>query len=289
MRTKLIFIILLFVSNSIVISPIISEVRNASSQITYTYDVLESKWWQECGNLSAFCEGYNFNDISFPVGTQFTVTADFEHEYTYTIKVNDQSHAGISVTHLITSQIITFTDLPRQASTPQLMINTWNQNRIELGPPIREFFYLESDAANFFNEIASSTDWIKTHYYALWDFNQFNATFVNNTDIATFSLIANGQYRNDTLNTNFKGTYEFTFVYNQTSGIMQGYRIDFDYKGIITGMDVTFIYLQEVEILGYDLPERINTSVLPGFSFDIFIVVFLILSLYSIKSLKKKH
>ncbi len=265
-------VIIVIVLASVMISPSIGKGDFIQTdQTTYIFDVNESKSHPEWGTNSIDVEGYSFEGTSIPVGTQFTISADFEQSREFTMTVGETSRTSICSFPTIMGEICSILFIPYSVTRhPEWMLSNLDQYFGVFGPRILDHFYLDSDTANFLNDLVTS-DFISTFRYSdEWTFTQNNGTFVNNTDIATFRWIENGCYYNTTTNTDFSGRLEYLLAYNQTTGILQGYRIDIDYSGQVEGIDIKYIYLQEVEISGYDLPQYGNSNLISGFRWVIF-------------------
>lgn len=219
-----------------------------------TYDVNHSAWDFSIGSESSSGTGYEFEDQKFAEGTQFTVTVDTATatKIDYTINVGTKSDTGAtSAFDIIGVIFILFYPLLLSAG----LSGTWNQTKTDLGPSLMGLFFIDPEIANeFFYEMANTTYISSAFTDTEWTYSNIGGTFDNDTNIAVFTWGLNAQYAVPASNTDFSGTYEYIFAYDQTTGEVKGYRLDLDYSGTVEGTLLDMDLFQEVEMLGYNLP-----------------------------------
>ncbi len=219
-----------------------------------TYEVNDSAWDFAIGSHTSTGTGYEFEDQKFAEGTQFTVTVDAAtaSQIGYTINVGTKSDTGAtSGFDFLGLIIVMFYPLLLSSG----LTGTWNQTESDLGPSLMEMFFIEPTTANeFFYDMANTTFISSVFTDTEWTYSNIGGTFENDTDIAVFTWGLNAQYEIVASNTDFSGTYEFIYAYDQTTGEVKGYRLDLDYSGTVEGSLLNLALLQEVEMLGYNLP-----------------------------------
>jgi len=219
-----------------------------------TYEVNDSEWDFAIGPNSSTGTGYEFEDQKFAVGTQFTVTVDAAttSQIDYTVNVGTKSDTGAtSAFDMLGLIFVLFYPLLLSSG----LSGTWNQTKTDLGPNLMGMFFIDPAIANpFFYEMANTTFISSVFTDTEWTYDNIGGSFDNTTDIAVFTWGLNAQYEVVASNTEFSGTYEYTYAYDQTTGEMKGYRLDLDYSGTVEGVLLEMDLLQEVEMLGYNLP-----------------------------------
>ncbi|MHA1156108.1 MAG: choice-of-anchor S family protein [Candidatus Heimdallarchaeota archaeon] len=219
-----------------------------------TYDVNSAEWDFAVGADSSSGTGYEFEDQKFSEGTQFTVTVDAvtASQVDYTVNVGAKSDTGVANSFALLGIVfLMFYPILFAGGT----MGTWNQTEADLGPSLMEIFFLEPEDSNeFFYEMANTTFVSSVFTDTEWTYDSIGGTFENDTDIAIFTWTLNAQYEIVASNTDFSGTYSFVIAYDQTTGEVMGYRIDLDYSGTAEGAVLDIQLLQEVEMLGYNLP-----------------------------------
>ncbi len=232
---------------------------SVTTGLVNTYTVNDSEWNIVFDTNSSSGTGFQFEDTLFAEGTQFTVTVDAQTNTTvdYTVNVgakSDTSSYSALGFALGTILLLIFPILV-SAVVPD---GSFNQTEADMGLGLMTSTFVEPTLANelfyqFTNETfetSMSTGMLGTG----WTIDEMGGTFDNATDIALFTWVFNGKYVNATTNTDVSGKYTYTTAYDQTTGVVMGTRLDFDYSGTVEGLTFKMDFLQEIEILGYNLP-----------------------------------
>ncbi|MHA1532398.1 MAG: choice-of-anchor S family protein [Candidatus Heimdallarchaeota archaeon] len=262
---------------------------------TFNYTVNTSNWSIKLGSNSASVSKCRIFLDSYDEGTSFTVnvtdvvpldsvswnltvgTTDYEWQ-------NDDSD-------LLQIQLLLIHILPHVVSFAG---STWSQEAVDLGPTVQFLFFFDisDDTIDFFNFFANSTFWSAG---AATDPRLSFAQAVGNFDeselVAVFDWIVDGTITYATpYNFELEGVERFKIAFNQLTGVMQGYRLELDYKGVIEGQNFEMKLNQEVTINGYTLPAFYydKPAGLPGFEWYLSIAAFSTIIISSVIIRKKR-
>ena len=119
-------------------------------------------------------------------------------------------------------------------------------------------FFLDIAEATYdhFRLLANSTFWASLAAVdSRLSFTQVDGNFDESGIIAVFDWIVEGTITYTTpYNFELEGFERFKFAFDTSTGVMKGYRLELDYKGVIEGEKFEMKLNQEVTINGYTLP-----------------------------------
>ncbi|MBN1330911.1 MAG: hypothetical protein JXA54_15675 [Candidatus Heimdallarchaeota archaeon] len=233
---------------------------------SFTYEVIESEWSFIVGDLETNGDGFRFNDQMFS-SSEFIIATVNEIDYNYaefTIEVGEEF--GI----YSFSQLFAFYFIGLATHPFDMLIGAtyWIINDDPLYLELQHMYYFPHNSLEDFftlleNETFISEEYINDEYYT---YNNVRGNFDDVNDIVVLTWEFDAQYIDDDHGTNYGGTYGFIIEYDKISGLLQRYRIDFDYSGSYEYYSIDLESHQEIELQGYtqetSLPALISISIL---------------------------
>jgi len=257
---------------------------NVSVGNIFTYDVVKSNWDITFGTNSSSGSGFEFNDVKFPVGTQFTVevtsvtpASGVSWDMTVGTETDSGSNSPLDILGIAFSL---FLPLIFAGS----ISGTWNQTEVDLGPSILTIFFVEPDTfSDFFYQLANETFVTESLSDTDYQFNNVYGAFDNSSTIAIFEWHFDITFT-DT-DANFGGTYTYKFAFDKNTGQVKGQYYNFNYAGTIEGNNFVYKYTQLVEDENYNMP---GVGFIPGFEWFIALPVLAILGSIAVIVRKRK-
>ncbi|MBK5115099.1 MAG: hypothetical protein KGD59_13340 [Candidatus Heimdallarchaeota archaeon] len=261
---------------------------------TFTYNVNTSNWSIKLGSNRGSASKCRIVLDSYDEGTSFTVnvtdvvplesvswdlavgSTDFAYQ-------NDDSD-------LMQIQLLLFDILPYAVANAI----SYKQESVDLGPTIQFLFFLAvtDDTMDHFRFMANSTFWSSAAADdTRLSFTQVAGNFDESGLIAVFDWIVEGSITYTTpYNWDLEGVERFKFAFDRRTGVMQGYRLELDYKGVIEGQKFEMELNQEVTISGYTLPAFYyeKPAGLPGFEWYLSIIAFSAILIVAVIIRKKR-
>lgn len=260
---------------------------------TFTYNVNTSNWSIKLGGNSSSVSKCLIVLYSYDEGTSFTVEVtdvvpDISVSWNLTVGSfvfayqNDDTdlfQLGSLLLHIVGQAVVYAT--------------IWSQETVDLGPSVHyDFFFNTAHAIlDHFRFYANSSYWSPIAADPRHTFTQIDGNFDESGAVAIFDWIVDGTL-NYTSPYNFllDGYERFKIAFDKTTGVMQGYRLELDYDGVIEGQNFEMKLNQEVTINGYTLPTFYydKPAGLPGFEWYLSITAFSAILIVSV-ILKKKR
>ncbi|MHA1220976.1 MAG: choice-of-anchor S family protein, partial [Candidatus Heimdallarchaeota archaeon] len=227
---------------------------------TFTYDVVASNWDLSSGTNTSTGTGFEFNELLYPVATQFDVeviaetTADVDYEMSIGTETDTGNNWGLDALGVLFSLIA-------PAFLTMGMEHSWNATEIALGPGIQTLFFVDPvEFSELFFEL-SNESFVASLSETNFIFTNVGGNFDNSSSVAVF------EWHFDTTMTDVSvditGTYVWQFAYDKVTGVMQGYYTEMDYSGTVNSYTIAYYLEQRVELEGYDLPGA--GGFIPGF------------------------
>lgn len=283
----------LFMMNGIQTNPVASEwMVSPSDDVSYLVE--ESTWDVSLDNVDFSGIGGYFEGITVNKGTTFDVEVlSVDDELGVTFRV-DNSTDTVSATMNNDKFLFEFLNLiyyPYQ-ECDRLTHFELDLDQVVFGPEILGWFFLEAntDLWDFLEELTT-----EAYHTVLPFYDQFNvllqADFVHEENLAIFDMFMNGSFENETEGTSVDFGHSIKFVWDNTTGILQGYRISSATLGTYQNHPVEISLQAIIKEVSYDLPDfKFLTALFPGFEYLTAIAVFstIILSQLVFKKFKQK-
>ncbi|NHK30932.1 MAG: hypothetical protein FK730_06235 [Asgard group archaeon] len=283
MRFFLIILAGLILTNSL----IAQSAFNVTVGEVFTYEVVKSEQDITWGVDSGQGSGLMFGGNPFPVGITFTIEALTTSATSVQWEIDiDGNTATNTDTASKTADMALFLFLPYLYYGG---IGSWDQAEVEMGPPLMlGFFFFEPVAflslfQNYHDTITGLTP------MSYWSFDDVNANFDTSEDIAVFDWVFNTMYNDTGCNMLFHGTFYFKVAYDQTTGVLKGYDMDFDYSGHVGSNVLSLSVSQIIEQAGFNLGKNQFSPGLPGLTFLIAIPVLIGMGVFSLILKKRRY
>ena len=245
---------------------------NVSVGQIITYNVNTSNWRIKLGSNSASVSKCRIFLDSYDEGTSFTVNVTDvvpADSVSWNLEVGStDNYWHNDVSDLLQLKLLLFEILPHVI----VFATTWSQAAVDLGPTVQFLFFFDiSDDVIFdqFRFLANSTFWsLAAASDTRLSFTQVAGNFDESGVVAVFDWFVDGTITYTTpYNFELEGVERFKIAFDTTTGVMQGYRLELDYKGVIEGQNFEMKLNQEVTINGYTLPDFYydKPAVLPGY------------------------
>ena len=149
-----------------------------------------------------------------------------------------------------------------------------------------------SPTFDHFRFLANSTFWsLGAASDTRLSFTQADGNFDESGVVAVFDWIFDGTITYATpYNFEIEGVERLKIAFDTSTGVMQGYRLELDHKGVIEGQNFEMKLNQEVTINGYTLPAFYydKPAGLPGFEWYLSITAFSTIIIVSVIIKKKR-
>jgi len=137
------------------------------------------------------------------------------------------------------------------------------------GPEILDWFFLDvnSDLWAFLTELTTDA-----YHEALPFFDQFDvliqSAFEFQENLAFFDLYMTGGFENETVGTKVDFGHAIKFIWDNTTGILQGYRISSEIQGTYENHQVAITIAVAIKESSYTLPDfKFYPGLFPGFTY----------------------
>ncbi|MFW9922747.1 MAG: choice-of-anchor S family protein [Candidatus Thorarchaeota archaeon] len=291
----------LIASLTIILLIIISNVKypvQGSWQISdgtkVDYLLESANWTVYYGLDTATGEGCRYNDIKVKPNNEFEIKVnDVDDVWGIEYEINNSTDSSIGSisTALFLLEFEHFLYYPTEECI-RLFSEGFNENEISLGPNMFGWFFIEPSEAlwSYFNEI------IDIEYHksrsSIFDYQAyFESFFERREKQAIFDVNMYGDFINDTLEVDINFQHNIKFIWNDTTGILLGYRISTQFSGIFYGLSLS----EELEIVcrevDYNLPNYKfynYTGFIPGYDFGITVIAIFTISISILIFLKRK-
>ena len=226
---------------------------NVTAGTTYTFDVVSSEWTIKDGSNSGTGTGFNFENTSYPAGTQFdlNVTAATTSSVSWNMTIGSESDVGTnSGFDILGFILLLFYPIILSGG-----FGAWDQDAIEKGPTLFTLFFVDPVGySNMLTELSNDTFVESIFTEPEWTFSQIQGKFVNSSSTAEFDWYLSGQYYSSADNTDFEGVYNMKFAFDKTTGAVKGFRMYMNYDGTVAGSIMEITMVQHWEVEGYNLP-----------------------------------
>lgn len=245
---------------------------------TTEYTIEEAEWTVEFGELSESGEGGQFESVKIEPSDTFDVIAlDVDDIWGVEFKLDNSTATAIGIisSDAFYYEFVNFIYYPA-VECARLAYEGFNEQRIMHGPEIPKWFFIEPSVElwNFFDEI-TDINYHKTRENN-YDYEAyFEAYFERRDDQAIFDLHMYGDFLNDTLEIAMQFDHNIKFVWQESTGILNGLRMNTvlsgDYGNQTIGEDVSLVLMKS----SYTLPDFkffAYTGFIPGFNFGIAVI-----------------
>jgi hypothetical protein len=270
--------IILFISNIIFIahnSFLFSSANWGVTENTSTTYLLDSSSWSvNFGSLTGSGTGGVFNNLTIAEGNSFIVNVTEVNPFwgvDFKLSNTTDDSFGFNEYELFKFQFAKFLYYPIEEAE-RLYAGLVNQSQIAFGPPIVPWFFIEirDELWDFFDQM------IDINYHnSLPIAPSFDATFegdfVRGSGLATFDVFMRGTYANSTRGAEFDFTHNIKFIWDLTTGILQGYRVSTIFTGTYYDLTISEDLSLVVKKTGFTLPSfKFGPSgFIPGFNWII--------------------
>ncbi|MHA1124253.1 MAG: choice-of-anchor S family protein [Candidatus Heimdallarchaeota archaeon] len=283
----------LLVINGIHTSPISGEwLVSPSDDVSYVID--DSTWDVHLDGVDATGTGGYFEGITVNKGTTFDVevlSIDelFGVDYRFDNSTNTVTSTINNDNFLL--EFINFIYYPYH-ECDRLTHFELDLDQVVYGPKILGWFFLEinTELWDFLTELTTNA-----YHEALPFYDQFDALlqaeFEFQGNLAIFDIYMNGNFENATEGTNVEFGHAIKFVWDNTTGILQGYRVSSITTGTYQNHQVEISVDVVIREVNYDLPDfKFYPGLFPGFDYLTVIVVLstMFLSRFVYKKVKQK-
>ena len=255
--------------------PLVNGDYQVSIGETFTYTVNNSYWNMQLGSNSCTVSSCQLFSESVSVGTSFdvevtNVSQSIEVCWNLTLGTNIySSHNSFGdLGHILGMLFYT-------RSFAFSFASGWIQELVDSGPQAHLlFFFNTADTVifDFFRDLADPlevTDFINPND----DYKQIEGHFDESGSVAVFDWVTKGSHDYTTpSNIQVEGSERFKIAFDKTTGVMQGYRLEFTSEGTVEGQDFEMQMNQELTLEGYTLPAfyfDAPNGLLPGFTWFI--------------------
>ncbi|MEA2071076.1 MAG: choice-of-anchor S family protein [Asgard group archaeon] len=265
---------------------------NPAEEISYVVE--EAEWSIAFNNEDGSGKGGKIRNLTFKEGSTFSIEVTNVSEiWGIDYKIKNST----STTNYFYDSTMFITGFSKLLYYPQeeckRIIEQYSiKPDIIYGPPLLPWFFIEdnSEVFNFLNEVT------KSNYHSSIDRNEtYEATmesdFENLEDIVKIDFYMNGYFSNESFNTDINFDHNLKFVWNKTSGILLGYRVQSQFEGTYRDNTISESLSLIIRKSGYILPEfkfGVLTGFLPGFTFSIVLSSILISTMTHFLRKKKK-
>ncbi|MGC9780753.1 MAG: hypothetical protein HZR80_16040 [Candidatus Heimdallarchaeota archaeon] len=226
---------------------------NVTAGTTYTFDVVASEWTLKQGTNTGAGTGFNFENTSYPAGTQFDLnvtsasTSSVSWNVTIGSEFDEGTNSGFDILGFV---LLLFYPIMISGG-----FSTWDQDEIEKGPELFRLFFVDPVGySDLLTELSNDTYVESMFTDPEWTFSQLQGEFVNSSSTAVFDWYLSGRYYSSADNTDFKGVYNMKFAFDKTTGAVKGFRMYIDYTGNVAGSIMEIDMVQHFEVEGYNLP-----------------------------------
>jgi len=260
---------------------------------THDYILERSDLYVEFEDLSQVGTDGRYNDISISSRSSFTVEVlDIDEEWGVDFEISNSTHS--------TSDYLTNDQFKYEFSNfiyypifeSERIVEEFDIDKIKIGPEITHWFFIQPIEANWnFLDNFTTED-----YYANIPLNQyiegsFQASLERFEGEIIFDYDIKGTYTNESDESNIQFDHLFKFIWNETTGVLLGYRISSYLTGKYLGQNVYEEIYVICRISGYDMPNyKFIPGFIPGYTYVITIGgIFTIAVLTSIFNKKRKN
>lgn len=291
---KLFFIIILLANASLLAKILDTKSQwKISTGTSVEYTLEEANWTVQYGELSESGEGSQFDSVKInPLGTFEVKAIDVDDQWGVEFLVDNSTEVstGVTTTDAFVFEFVKFIYYPAE-ECERISNEGFNSVRIKHGPNMPAWFFIEPNQEiwDYLTEI-SDIEFHKTRENN-YDFEAYFESFFELRDNqAIFDLHMYGDFINDTLETDMQFDHNIKFVWQESSGILLGYRIISDLSGDYENQTITENLLITCKQTEYSLPDfkfYAYTGFIPGYGFGITVISLIFLLAFGI--LVKKH
>jgi len=290
--TKTFLVVVLFLSSSVLfalndnqMNPVSSEwLVSPSDDVSYLLET--STWDVELDGTEVSGTGGYFEGLTVSQGTTFDVEV---------LSINELFGVNFRVdnsTNTITSYInndnflyefTNFIYYPFHESY-RLTHFELDLDQVVFGPEILGWFFLEidTDLWDFLEDLTTNEYHEALPFHDLFDI-LLQADFEFQENLAIFDIYMNGDFENETDDTKVDFGHAIKFIWDNTTGILQGYRVTTEFQGTYQSHQVAITLEIVIRESSYDLPNfKFFPGLFPGFNF---VTTFAVLSVIFISNL----
>ena len=263
-----------------------------SDDVSYVID--ESTWVVSLDEVEVSGTGGYFEGISVNKGTTFDVEVlSIDEEFGVTFRVDNSTDTTTSTINN-DEFLFEFTNLIYYPyhECERLTHFDLDLDQVVFGPEILDWFFLDvnNDLWAFLTELTTDA-----YHEALPFYDQFNvliqSAFEFQENLAFFDLYMTGDFENETAGTKVDFDHAIKFIWDNTTGILQGYRISTEILGTYENHQVAIAVEVEIRESSYTLPDfKFYPGLFPGFNYMTAITVLTVIFLGQLffKKMKQK-
>ncbi|MEA2070572.1 MAG: choice-of-anchor S family protein [Asgard group archaeon] len=238
--------------------PFVQANNTLSEGSIYTYRIVESEWDYVAGNDQSKGIGFKFEDQLFDCDESLIATVE-EVDYNYvefTVSVGSES-APYSINQMVA---LGFTFLLSRPFSLVYDIAYYIETEADNGLALQHMYYMPPEIFGDYFSSLSDENVIASEYPDDEDitYNDVGGSLTISSNIVNFDWVMDAHYFDESEGTDYSGTYSLSIQYDQTTGLLYGYRIDLDYAGTYEHQSVDLESHQ-----GLELQENTKASSIP--------------------------
>jgi len=237
-----------------------------------SYVIDESTWEVSLDEVEVSGTGGYFEGITVNKGTTFDVEVlSINEEFGVTFRVDNSTDTTTSTINN-DEFLFEFTNLLYYPyhECERLTNFELDLDHVVYGPEIIDWFFLDinTNLWAFLTELTTDA-----YHEALPFYDQFpniliQSEFEFQENLAFFDLYMSGYFENKTAGTNIDFGHALKFIWDNTTGILQGYRISSEFIGTYQNHDVAISIDVEIRESSYTLPDfKFYPGLFPGFNY----------------------
>ena len=224
----------------------------------FTYNIISSFWEVSLGSNYSSVSKCNILGDSYPVGTSFDieVTSITDEEACWDLIVGTKNYSSMNGP----GDLGLIVSLLNNLKYYSLYFSIgWYQEIVDKGPRLQKIFFIEiteNSILDYLNNLQDST-FVSSEFFNYYeDFEQI-AGYLEETDsLAIFDWVIEEKFEyTDPYDIDITGSERFKIVFDKTTGVMKGYRIELNCSGKLDNQKYKMNMNQEICLENYNLPE----------------------------------
>ncbi len=265
------------------------------SDQTFNYVLDSSAWSVQVNDLIEGGTGGTFGNLNLPQRGQFSVEVlDVDANWGVDFRVSNATDNVLG--HITNDEFLMefakFLYYPEEECS-RITTEGFNSKDIVNGPEILDWFFIETEADVWdFMDNLTTVEYhnVLPGVYAYEAYLQ--AHFEHQNKQVMFDVYMRGSFENQTLDVNIQFDHSIKFVWNDTTGILLGYRISTNFNGLFASYSIAEEINVVIHLSGYDLPSfKFISAFIPGFEIGIavFTIGLIIVFNVIIRCIRKKR
>ncbi|MBN1330400.1 MAG: hypothetical protein JXA54_13080 [Candidatus Heimdallarchaeota archaeon] len=258
---------------------------------TSTYILERSDWYIKFEDLSESGSDGRFNDLSISSKSVFTVEVlGVDEEWGVDFEISNSTDT--TTDYLTNDQFIfefsNFIYYP--IFEGKRIVEEFDADIIKIGPEIFPWFFIQPIETNwnFLNNFTTQ-DYYSTNPLDQYVDGYFQASLERLGGKVLFDYNIKGSYTNESDKAKIQFDHLFKFIWNETSGVLLGYRI----SSYLTGKYFDLDFYEEIYVIcrlsGYEIPNyKFIPGFIPGYSYFIAISSIFAIAIFTIVFKKRR-